>query len=387
MSDPETFWFHCGRCGSLFQSEADETADKLCPKCGFDPCPDLAARPEDQEKPAANEPAKSKKTKAHGRGGPRNGGHAKNRHLMLKLIGAWTLVLALIIIGARQIWPETQPDHLPSTTDATTDDTAEEVAEEAVLLQSALPKCWAALSGFLAAGPEGRNQFVLSPVSTASRMTRFYSLNPWTDIDPTTLKLTAKSILRLPGETAIETHWNTPDGKQTDAVFRQQHGEWLLDWDQFARYSDHPWPLFLAGTGPDEGEFRLLARERLAEERKGESTISIVLYAPRFGHPGETGFQSPEFLVPRDSRDGRLLAGAFQLSRERKRVFASQIPELNPDDMIRLRLKVRRSESDQGRRFEISSITACHWLSIDDPGVDPAPTSSPASSSPSIAEP
>lgn len=367
----------------MFQSEADETADKLCPKCGFDPCPGPAARPEDLEQPAAKTPGKGKKTKAHGRGDPRNAGHGKNRHLMLKLIGAWTLVLALIIIGARQMWPETQPDHRPTTTDATTDAATDVAAEEAVLLQSSLPKCLAAFSGFLTTSPEGRNQFVLSPVSTISRMTRFYSLNPWTDIDPATLELTGKSILRLPGEPAIETDWKTPDGKQIDAVFRQQHGAWLLDWEQFARYSDHPWPLFLAGTGPDEGEFRLLARERLAAERKGESTISIVLYAPRFGHPGETGFQSPEFLVPRDSRDGRLLAGAFQIARERKRVFASQLPELNPDDMIRLRLKVRRSESDQGRRFEISSITACHWLSIDDPGVDPsAPGAEPENSAP-----
>ena len=288
---------------------------------------------------------------------------------MLKLMAGWTLLLVLIVIGARRMWQAPKPETYTHKAAAAANGALTE--EETILLQAAVPKCAAEFSAFLASPtPEERNQFVLSPVTTASRMSRFYSLNSWTHIDPTKTQIVGRSILRLPGTTAIETHWKTEDGKQLDAVFRQENDEWRLDWEQFARFSDYPWALYLAGTGPDDAEFRLLARERLAEERKDESTISIVLYAPVFGLPGETGTQSPEFLVPRDSADGRLLAAAFQLARDHQRPFGATLPDLNPEDMIRLRLKIHRSDTDTGRSFQITSIAACHWYSCDAPGVE-----------------
>lgn len=289
---------------------------------------------------------------------------------MLKLIGGWTLLLVLIVFVVREIWQvdESENRSVPPPASA-----APAVTEEdAILLQDAIQKCMLAFSGYLSSGtPEGSNQYVLTPVATASRMARFYSQNPSTRVDPQTLGLTGKSVIQLPEGKAIETQWKSQDGKQFDAVFREENGEWRLDWDHFARYSDYPWSLFLAGTGPSEGEFRLLARERLADERKHEDTISVMLYAPRFGHPKEPGFQSPEFLVSRKIRDGQLLDAGFKLARSGGRVFGSQLPDLNPDGLIRVRVKVRRTESESGRQFEITGVTACHWHSVEDPGVEP----------------
>ena len=204
-------------------------------------------------------------------------------------------------------------------------------------------------------------------------MARFYNLGSFTDVDPASLTPTARAILNLPGGKAIETCWDSTDGKKLDAVFREEDGEWRLDWDHFVRYGDYPWSLFLAGSGPAEGEFRLLARERLADQRKKSPTISIVLYAPRFARPGETGFQSPEFLVARDTRDGQLLDAAFALARSGGHVFGSQLPQLNPEGMIRVRVKVQRVEVDRERKFVITGVLACHWYSVDDPGVEPVP--------------
>jgi hypothetical protein len=253
-------------------------------------------------------------------------------------------------------------------------------SDDMILLRQAGQKCGEAFEGFLAAGtPEKRNQFVLSPVSTASRMDRFYSLNPIVNIEPGNLSLAGSGLVHLPGGIAFQAQWNSADGKKFDAFFREENGEWRLDWEHFARYSDYPWSLFLAGTGPSEGEFRLLARERLAEERKDSETISLVLYAPRFGYPLEAGFQSPEFLVPRNQRDGQLLDAAFKLARGGGRVFGAKLPELNPDGMIRVRVKVRRTEVDMERKFEIAAVTACHWYALDDPGVE---TEQPAQTEP-----
>jgi len=301
--------------------------------------------------------------------GKRGSRKRRGSHLMLKIVGGWSLVLALIILGAKHYWggPEPTPSAVPAEAASADTDT------DRTLLGNAAPKCVEAFSRFVAATtPEERNQFVRTPVSTASRMARFYSLNPLANIDPATLQLSHSAVMTLPDGKAIETLWKSKDGPSYDAVFREENGEWRLDWEHFARYGEYPWSQFLAGDGPAEAEFRLLARERLAKERRNESTISLVLYAPRFGRPDEEGFQSPELLVNRHSAEGRLLDAAFKLAREGGRVYGSTLPAIDPEEMIRVRVKVKRSEENGERRFEITAVPACHWYSVDDAGVTPA---------------
>lgn len=296
----------------------------------------------------------------------------RKSRFMLKLVLGWTTVLAAIVIGARQLFPEDDTENIAPPVSAKKQEVISD--EDMLLLDENFQKCGAALAGFLQAGvPEQRNQYVLSPVTTASRMALFYSMNPLPVIQSESLTPTANAVLKLPGGKAIETLWSTQDGRRMDVVFREESGEWKIDWEHFARFSDFPWSLFLAGNEEAEGEFRLLARERLADERKKEETISVVLYSPRFGKPEESGFQSPEFLVSRRSRDGQLLDAAFDLARQKKTIYQSKLPDLNPDGMIRVRVKVKRTEVNLERKFEITKVIACHWYSVDDPGVVPTP--------------
>ncbi len=290
---------------------------------------------------------------------------------MLKLLIGWSVLLACIILGARRMFhDESSPG---KTVSAVAVETTGPSEDESTFLNETGPVCNKVFSGFLTAGtPETRNQFVLSPITTASRMARFYGLNPIANIDPATLQIAKAGVLDLPSGRALETLWKANDDRQFDAVFIQEGGEWRLDWDHFVRFSDYPWPLFLAGSGEPEGEFRLLARERLAEERKTADTISIVLYAPRFGSVNQTGLQSPEFLIKRDSDNGRLLDAAFKLERKGERIYGVKIHHDNPEGLIRVRVKVRRIEENKERRFELERVVACHWYSVDDPGVKTA---------------
>lgn len=342
---------------------------RLCAKCGADPS--LAML---EPAPAAGPPAATAEPQAPTgeRRKSRSGKRRKSSHFMLKLVGGWTLVLALIVGGARLLWRDETPARNPTAASADPSTAPTVSNEDIALLNEAGPKCGASISGFLSAGtPEERNQFVLAPIATAARMARFYDLNAFANVDPAVLRLTASAVLNLPdGKKAIETQWNAKDGARLEAVFREESGEWRLDWEHFARYSDYPWPLFLAGSGPAEGEYRLLVRERLADEHKDSKSLSIVLYTPRFGYPGDAGLQSPEFILPRDSRDGKLLAAGFKLARHGERVFGVKLHALDPDGMIRVRVKVRRSEVNLERKFEIVEILACHWYSVNAPGVE-----------------
>jgi hypothetical protein len=381
VSEKKTFWFHCGRCGSLFQSQAGDLENRLCQKCGFDPSirhlesTPAAATPAPETGDSSESTTPTPETR-----GKKTGKKRKNRYFMIKLVAVWLLVLGMIILVARKMYHQNEsPNPAANVTGITAPiDTEDDLAVH----NKAYAKSAEAFMGFLAAGtPEERNQYVIDPIDTASRMARFYRLNPLISIDPKTVKPVDSEVLALPNGKAFESYWTTEDDRKLDAVFREDNGEWRLDWDHFVRFSTYPWALFLAGSGPPEGEFRLLMRERLANERKDSDALSVVLYAPRFGIPGETGYQSPEFVVSRNSNDGALLDAAFKMVRKGKRVYGAKLPNLAPEGMIQVRVKVRRSDVELDRKFEITEVLACHWYSVDDPGVEPsapAPQAAPA---------
>ena len=370
-SEQEMFWFHCGRCGSMFQAKAGEQRKRLCTQCGLSPSTGLYDRPSTLITNASplvptTDPEVPPSKHSNNRG-PRE---TKSSHIMLKLVCGWLLLVVLIVVGARWIWHEDEMAPQSPNDPAKTASTSEE--NDPALLQSEIRACISNFSEFISSdSPEARNQSVFSPISTAYRIARFYSLNPAPKIDLLKLDLVEKSVIHLPGSKSIATRWKYQDDQLIEAVFHKENDEWRLDWDQFVCYGDYPWSLFLAGGGPSEGEFRLLARERLAETRKNEDSISIVCYAPKFGYPQKSGIQSPEFLVSRKTRNGQLLDAAFKLERSGKQVFDSHLSKCDPDGTIRLRVKVRRIKTDELRTFEITNVSACHWYSTDDPGVEP----------------
>lgn len=368
MSEKHTSWYHCGRCGSLFLSPAGDVDGRLCPECGRNPSLGIEATPPDVS-PNATPAAPGGNTRHPGNEEKHSLRKRKPNYFIPKLVIGWTLGLLIIIFGARKVWEDDSPIRNSHLNTAPANDAV--TADDIALLNEAGPLCNQTFSGFLNAGtPEERNQFVLAPITTAARMARFYSLNPLLNIDPRTLTFTKSAVLHLPAGRAIEAQWRSTDGHQLDAVFVEENGEWRLDWDHYARFSDYPWALFLAGSGEPQGEFRLLARERLADARKDKDSISIVLYAPRFGYTNDTGFQSPEFLIPRAGKNGRLLDAAFKLEKSGNRVFGVKLPSANPEGLIRVRVKVRRVEENMERHFELEDVVACHWYSTDVPGVE-----------------
>lgn len=39
-----------------------------------------------------------------------------------------------------------------------------------------------------------------------------------------------------------------------------------------------------------------------------------------------------------------------------------KLPVMEPDGFIRVRVKVRREDTEEGRRFHLEEVAACHWL-------------------------
>lgn len=292
---------------------------------------------------------------------------------MLRVVVVWTLLMGLAVWryhhnSVQDMEKQNRKSGKVNMAEGTFAD------ERIALLNQALPQCHQALAGFLTAGtPEGRNQFVADPIATAGRMATFYASNPFPNVDLKRLRRLSQEPVKIGDEWMIETRWREgEDGAAFDAVFRRESGVWMLDWNHFARYSDYPWALFLAGDGPEEAEFRLLAREVSSgdEAEQVGSRLRFVLLSPEFGNPLETGVSSPELVFARRSDEGLLPEAAFGARKDGKLLFGSSLKPMEPEGLVRVRVLVKRGEFGGQRSFEVGKVIACHWIGSDVPGFD-----------------
>ena len=363
-------WYHCARCGSLFQSATHVDKDRRCSECGFNP-----NTPASDQNTQSVRFAKSvnhlKDAAGASRGQIRKSlSRKKTTPVMLRLVIIWAILTGLIVFAAKTIWRTGSP-HKPVPVKSSVDVALEK--ENLALLNKSMGSCMQTMRNFLLAGPpEQRSQYVMNPSKAVARMTRHQLIENLTEVPPPAPDSSQWQVVSMNGEKAIETTWSDNEGRRFEAIFRKEREEWLIDWEHFARYSDMPLAVFLSGNGDAEGEFRLLARERLAEERKDLPTISIMFYAPIFGRPSETEMSSPEFLIERNSPEGVLLQAAFSELKNKKRPFNAKLANLDPEGMIRVRVKIRRSGEADSRAFKIVELKACHWYSSDLSGLDVA---------------
>jgi hypothetical protein len=373
VSEKQKGWFHCGRCGSLFQSTMGSVDARQCGECGRDPSIGLvelrtmrAAAPPPAATAGQKDAATQRKQREIKEKRP------KASLLPLKIMAIWLLLLGAIVWRFQRNAGDQETSPPARAEGAMTD-------ADMAFLNEALPACYGVLREFLReTTPEGQAQYVLNPLVTGPRMARFYALNPPHGLDGRVEHL-GSAILELPDGRAIESQWRASDRRLFETVFRKTpNNEWRLDWEQFARYSDYPWSLFLNGGGDPEGEFRLLAWERLADERKPGDSLSLNFHAPRFGQPGEIDRGSPEFLLDPTQGIGRFMDAAFKSKRSGKLPFNSQLPAGDPKDMIRVRVKIVRTPVERGFAFEIKEVLAGHWLAIEDRGVEVSTLPTPA---------
>ncbi len=369
----EHVWYHCGRCGSLFGADFGHDESRVCAECLKQPGTGVwpaGEKPPGDAAPAAKEFSKQPEMLVEDGDGRRAVRKKRKRNVMMRVIVVWTFLL-LLAVWLRHHYSKDAGN--TGNGDVASKMTKGTLADGSIaLLNEALPDCHRALGGFLSAGtPEGRNQFVVDPIETAGKMAVFYSYNPFPKVDVKNLRRIGQEILKVGESQMVLTRWKGKDGLEFDALFRRNAGTWRLDWNHFSHYSEYPWTLFLSGD-PDEADFRLLARRKLSEsdsERIG-SRLLIKMFAPVFGKPLETGMESPDFLIDRQSDEGLLIAAALSAREEKKPPFGQTMAALQQPGDIRLHVRVKRSELGGRRTFTLDKVIACHWIDTDAVGYD-----------------
>jgi hypothetical protein len=355
VSDIPGAWFHCSRCGALFRAAADAEQRGPCPECGGDP----AASDEPAEAPEPvlvrrkvrkpkERPDRSKKR--------HRPGQRKARALAI-FVTAWAVVLGATAVLVRRM----SPDASDATSVVDSQTVGGRAMEDARLIQDELENCGRRLEQFLSANDiGGQSPHVLRADKILPDMARALQFNPIFPVEAA-ISTSFYKVIHTPAGRAIELLAKQDDGKQVEAVFFEEEGEWKIDWHAYTRACSEPWPLFVSGKGKGEGAFRVLARERIGANGRDPEFIGLVLYVPRPGHPGEALSPSPEIRVERASEMGRAIEEAFASRTKGLGAFESGVVKDDPDEMIRLHLRVTR-EGEEERVFRISELSATHWM-------------------------
>lgn len=362
-------WFHCGRCGHLFLAARGEKTMRRCTVCGEHPAPPVDGimewrEPQTWSLPAVASPAEIQRVRHQKRQISRRRRRRAN-WLVVKLVIGWLAFTGFIVIAARWFWSNerrwaeraTETTQTRFTVDSGEVNTCREVLKKYLESHSAAQ----------------RSQFVHDAAKLAVVISRHEAAHAVPDIPLDGLVSEGAQKINVEGASQLLLRWKSTDGKRFESVFRQQDHEWRLDWPHFVRYSEVSLRSFLEGEGPGTAEFRLLVRERLANERRFSPQMGVVFYEPRFGYPEEALHESQEFILERTSPDARLLASAWAAATEGRGAFGVK-GEVNPPEMARVRVRLMR---DEAGKVHLEQIIAAHWLSSNEPGFGTAEVSEP----------
>lgn len=361
-------WYHCGHCGSLFQSDYGFDEDRKCEVCQRKPGVGLW--------PAVNPigPEASAKVAGFHKMGDRVKKLARTPTTKKRRLRAtiWvTLIWMLVLLGAigLRYYLESAPSK-PLNLEVSDLDRSLSSSDRLKILDQVLPACDRAIRGFLSATTfEDRSKFVGRSVELKAAMEADAQYHSFPQIDGKTLQRTGQEWIRLGTEWMVLTHWKDTSGQnEFDAVFRKESDGWKLDWPHFSRYSETSWRLFLAGEGKlDQAEFRLLARQHQEGKTPGlsDQRMMIVLAATEWGNPKQVVSESPTISIDLMSREGELLKAAFELREKNLAVGEGELAPLDPEGFVRVRVLVTRDELGGQFRLILNELKAGHWMDSD----------------------
>jgi hypothetical protein len=360
--------YHCGRCGSLFAAQLGHDEARVCGVCqqkpGTGEWPVEHGNADVRESPGSPDaPPESAEGKVHRASATSRRGSPLT----------WIAVMWVLLMGS-SLWLHRHHSRRELEGANRAGSEGDVRQEKSALLAAALPECHRAFLGFLNAGNlEERLQFVADPADTARKMENHYVSNPFPQMDAGQTGRIGQELLEIDGEWVVRTRWQVGgEGDRFDAVFRREDGAWLLDWAHFVRFSDYPWEAFLAGDGPEQGEFRLLAKEipSTEETERKDRRLRFEFLSPEPGALSDEPVATQQLVVDRLSEEGLLLQAAFAANRQGGGAFGGAMKPLEQDGLVRVRVIVKRIDFGGVRKFEVARIIACHWISSEDPGFD-----------------
>ena len=390
VTGKQTGWHHCGKCGEVFKG----TKDSLCPACEKSPLPSKkkinvhvvqGASHETRKEFSPNLPLDApgsgqlvridthKKTSSSSSTRQSTERKHKKSNALLKFVIGWLICIG--VLAALIKWKSgSAPVYVPEKPNTkVVEDRKKWESENLDLFNQAYPSMLqTATALFEVTAPESLAQFCRQRPRLSSIILNDGAKASF--FKPESIELSEQNVIRPGGMPMIETIWTDDRGRKMEMVFAKEEDRWVLDWESYAKSSTLPWSVFHGADGEGEGVFRMLVRERLVEQNFSDLQMSIVFYEPSLLRGGPLGLATTEFMVDRKSRNGRLIATALMARKQNQALMGSMFPQADPPNTARVCVKIRRSMKGEEKVFTLVEVLACHWMGIDNPGVELADT-------------
>lgn len=285
---------------------------------------------------------------------------------------------AVVIAGALSVQEYIRRGHVPTQEDEKERLVRERVAKESqvqALIAEHSEECRKVLNGFLSASnTAGKAQYVRDPIRVTPRMATYYNAHLFRR-PGAGMVLERQGLKIMSGEPGIEMLWRAADGEYMEVVFVSEKGRWVIDWEEFVRYSKVPWHRFLSGGEVREGEFRLyIRRQQLLSEKDG--LLGVQFYPPDDDAQKRVRGQSPQVLVRLNSENGQQLQRLWEEDAEEPEIGRSMLEERDSEQLKRVRVALRWEQEADGKDYlKLEKVLARNWWGegfVDDSGEEPA---------------
>ncbi len=389
MSDKGTGWHHCGKCGEVYFAA---NYGALCTACGRSPIPtkkkisvyavdgnshnvrkefspNLTIEPVTAPKLVRLDSHQDSYATIDIKQRERTARVRKKNFTLAKFITGWCVLLGIVAV-AIYIKNAREADRIKPATTAEVNQSSQQQSIDIDIINRSDAEIYKTAGEFFqVTSPEMRAALCLKRPRLVQIINqdgaKAMIFNP--EVIPTLKK---RNVIHVAGIACVETIWQDARDRQVELVFREQDQHWLIEWESYAKSSEKPWIIFQSENGEAEATFRLLVRERVVSRDLNDATISLIFYEPGFFHGADLGTATPEILVDRKSRTGKLLIAALAARHDEKPIYGSMYPAADPANTARVHVKIRRSIVDGEKTFTITKLIACHWMGIDDIGIE-----------------
>ena len=299
----------------------------------------------------------------------------RNPRRTMLLIFIWG---AVVLAGALSVRESIWRGHVPTQEGEKERLTRVRVAKESqvqALIQKHSEECRGVLNGFLSAtDTAGKAQYVRNPIRVTPRMAAYYRAHLFRR-PGAEMVLERQGLKIMSGERGIEMLWRAADGEYMEVVFVSEKGRWVIDWEEFVRYSKVPWHRFLSGGEVREGEFRLyIRRQQLLSEEEG--VLGVQFYPPDDDAQKRVRGQSPQVQVRLNSENGQQLQSLWEEKTDEPEIGESMLVERDSEQLKRVRVALRWEQEADGKDYlKLEKVLARNWWGegfVDDSGEEPA---------------
>lgn len=393
-------YYHCLECGALFEAALKDISEQRCSVCGKAPTGSDLARMRLAQPKAAGALSPRPSVKLHGVSRDSQDifeatkasletaaespddrvRHSKRKEVKKNtgrlIVGVWIVLMIGVVFLVKYLGSD---DELGSSVVAQDQEEvalaeAREMKNRQRVVDSALPDCQRAMTGFQsAASAAAKAQFVYQGVKLSGVMDRHYQDEFIYSSEVSQGQIVRAELLEGFPMTAIGAICMNKRGEHWEVIFVLDDKEWKIDWMSMVRYDAQPWSFFPAGKQGDEGEFRLYMRVRDSNEDFERKEMSLVFYKPTMRFKGEfESVASSPVSVLIDSDLGRQISELLDKEdistwKTRKDKHSLSVGLMDPSRYHRVRVKMRlHREGKNGRnsRFELLDILANDWYGV-----------------------